>query len=167
MLHFSMRVHLSAGGCVKLSLQRSELFWKLAHWNELSYSETRTRVCTSQGLWAGCSFSSSHPSFSFSSLLISLDGAVSTIPLNPARCHLPLHPCCGQEWKTEFLASHFRCTHLFDNVCLISVRLYQSGSSHLINLPHGIFNYIASSQSNHTLQQAMKSLGVTLILQQE
>lgn len=35
--------------------------------------------------------------FSFPSLLISSDGDVSTIPLNPACCHLPLSRCCGHE----------------------------------------------------------------------
>lgn len=46
-------------------------------------------------------------------------------------------------------------------ISLISVRLYQSESSQLINQLHSVFNYIASSQSNHTLRQAMKSFGVS------
>lgn len=61
---------------------------------------------------------------------------------------------CGWIWKKKkqtFLASHFCRTRLFDTVSLINVRLYQNKMSHLINFPHSVLKYIASStKQSHT-----------------
>lgn len=153
MLHFSRRVHLSGGRSLKLSLQQSKLFFTENLLTEMSFcmltleQERSVYVCKSVSRLL---LSILLPCFSFPSLLISSDGDVSTIPLNPACCLLPLSRCCGHKNRISGISFllHLPVWWVF----LISVRLYQSLSSHLISSPHSVLNYIASSQSNHTLR---------------
>lgn len=115
-LHFSTRVHLSAGGRVELSLQWSKRYYYRRLLPEMSVvilELEQIGLSAFQGLWAQYYTPSSFRAIP-PSLLISPDGTVHTIPLNPGCCHLPLSQCDANDNKTSFLAFHFHC--LFENV---------------------------------------------------
>lgn len=125
MLHFSMRVHLSAGGCRKLSLQWAKLdFYRklLPEIGFFFYLRTRTRkkVCASQSLWADGYLPSSYPAFLSPVLSLQM---VLCIRSRWTQCVVICHSAgvVGTNEKQNFW--HLISAALVCSMRLISVRL--------------------------------------------